>query len=177
MFRLETDRLVIRPWTDDDRGDFRTMMDDPAVTHYLWRAGRPYADAEVDEWFARQARQLAEFDVCMGAVIEKSTGRLLGLSGTQPLGTTGDLEIGWIFRRDAWGHGYATEAGGAAMRHVLETLARPRVVAIIDPDNEPSKRVAARLGMQYERRYTGVELGYRKPEVVVDLFFKVVPGL
>lgn len=171
MFRLETERLIIRPWTDADRPAYRAMVDDAEVTRYV-HGGRPYTDAEVDEWFARQARQLAEHDVCMGAVIEKSSGRFVGLSGTQPLGTTGDLEIGWIFVRDAWGHGYATEAGAAAMRHVLETLARPRVVAIIDPDNLPSKRVAARLGMQYEARYTGAQLGHRVPEIVVDLFVK-----
>ena len=109
----------------------------------------------------------------MGAVIEKSSGRLIGIAGTQPLGTTGDLEVGWIFARDRWGLGYATEAGEACMRYVLETLARPRVVAIIDPDNEPSKRVAARLGMQYEARYTGAQLGHRMPEIVVDLFFRM----
>jgi RimJ/RimL family protein N-acetyltransferase len=171
MFRLETDRLVIRPWQTDDRPAFTALMSHPEVTHYV-HGGLPYSEEEVDEWFARQARQLAEHDVCMGALIEKSTGRLAGLAGTQPLGTTGNLEIGWILARDAWGLGYATEAGGAAMRHVLETLARPRVVAIIDPDNEPSKRVAARLGMKYEARYTGEQLGHRKPEIVVDLFFR-----
>ncbi|MGH9143776.1 MAG: GNAT family N-acetyltransferase, partial [Thermoanaerobaculia bacterium] len=132
--------------------------------------GQPYTDAEVDAWFERQARQLAEHDVCMGALIEKSTGRLAGIAGTQPLGTTSDLEVGWILARETWGRGYATEAGAVSMRHVLETLARPRVVAIIDPGNEPSKRVAARLGMKYEARYTGAELGHRMPEIVVDLF-------
>ncbi len=105
-------------------------------------------------------------------MIEKESHRLIGIAGAQPLGTTGDLEIGWIFSRVSWGHGYATEAGGAAMRHVLETLGRPRVVAIIDPPNEASKRVAARLGMTYEARYTGVQLGHRHPEIVVDLFFR-----
>ena len=69
-----------------------------------------------------------------------------------------------------WGRGYATEGGGAAMRHVLETLGRPRVCAIIDPGNEPSIRVVQRLGMQYEGRVTGAQLGHRKPAIVVDLF-------
>jgi [ribosomal protein S5]-alanine N-acetyltransferase len=169
MFLLETERLVIRPWQPDDRPAFASLMSHPDVTHYV-HGGRAYSEAEVDEWLARQARQLAEDGVCMGALIEKSTGHLAGLAGTQPLGTTGNLEIGWILAREAWGRGYATEAGGAAMRHVLETLARPRVVAIIDPDNEPSKRVAARLGMKYEATYTGEQLGHRLPEIVVDLF-------
>jgi ribosomal-protein-alanine N-acetyltransferase len=134
--------------------------------------GQPYAEDEVDEWFTRQARQLAEHDVCMGALIEKATGRLVGIAGTQPLGTTGNFEIGWWLARDVWGRGYATEAGGAAMRHVLETLGHKRVVAIIDPDNEPSKRVVGRLGMHYESRVTGEQLGHRKPQIVVDLFAK-----
>jgi RimJ/RimL family protein N-acetyltransferase len=56
------------------------------------------------------------------------------------------------------------------MRHVLETLGRRRVVAVIDPPNEPSKRVVARLGMKFEGTFTGVQLGHRKPEIVVDLF-------
>jgi ribosomal-protein-alanine N-acetyltransferase len=171
MFRLETDRLLIRPWRDDDRGSFIALTNDPAVMQYV-HGGLPYTEDEVDEWFSRQARQIAEHEVCMGALIEQATGQFLGLSGVQPLGTTGQLEIGWILAREAWGKGYATEAGAAAMRHVLETLGRSRVVAIIAPDNEPSKRVAARLGMQYDARYSGTQLGHRKPEIVVDLYFR-----
>ena len=176
MFSLETERLLIRPWVDpDDRAAFLALASDPEIMRYVHR-GEPYTPAEVDEWFARQARQLRENDVCMGAMIEKATGKLIGLAGTQPLGTTGDLEIGWWLARDVWGRGYATEAGGAAMRHVLETLGRERAVAIIDPPNEASKRVAARLGMHFVKRTTGVELGHRKPEIVVDYFVRERDG-
>jgi RimJ/RimL family protein N-acetyltransferase len=171
LFGLETARLSIRPWRAEDRSAFLAIMQDAEVMHFL-NGGRPFTDTQADEWLARQARQLAEHDVCMGAVFEKESGRLAGISGVQPLGTTADLEIGWIFSRDVWGRGYATEAGRAAMEHVLDTLGRSRVVAIIDPDNEPSKRVAARLGMQLEARYTGAQLGHRMPEIVVDLFYR-----
>lgn len=171
MFSLETERLLIRPWQQDDRAAFTALTHDPEVMRYV-HGGLPYSEAEVDEWFNRQGRQMREYDLCMGAMIEKASGRLVGIAGTQPLGTTGDLEIGWWLAREVWGRGYATEAGGAAMRHVLETLRRPRVVAIIDPGNEASKRVVARLGMDYEGVYTGVQLGHRKPDIVVDLFFR-----
>ena len=170
MFGLETDRLIIRPWVESDRPIFAELTRDPAVMRYV-HAGLPYTEDEVEEFFTRQARQLAQHNVCMGAVIEKSTGRFIGLSGVQPVGRE-HLEIGWIFAREAWGKGYATEAGAAAMKHVLETLGRSRVIALIDPPNEPSKRVAARLGMQYEGQFTGAQLGHRKPEMVVDVFFK-----
>ena len=96
MFGLETDRLIIRPWHAEDRPAFTTLMSDPAVMQHV-HGSLPFTETEVDDWLGRQSRQLAQHDVCMGAVIEKATGRLIGLSGTQPLGTTGDLEIGWIF--------------------------------------------------------------------------------
>ena len=176
MFVLETERLLIRPWTPADRNGFAMLTQDPEVMKHV-HAGKPYTEAEIDEVLGRQARQLEEHGVCMGALIEKTTDRIVGVCGTQPLGTTGDLEIGWWLARDVWGRGYATEAGGAAMRHVLETLNRPRVVAIIHPENEPSKRVVARLGMAYEKRVTGVEIGHRSPDLVVDLFSRGRSGV
>jgi len=169
MFLLETERLLIRPWQPADRPALKAFTQDPEVMRYV-HGGLPYSEAELDEFLSRQARQLAEHDLCMGALIEKSTGRVVGVCGTQPLGTTGDLEIGWWLGRDVWGRGYATEGGGAAMRHVLDTLGRSRVVAIIDPGNEPSIRVVQRLGMHLEGRVTGAQLGHRKPDIVVDLF-------
>lgn len=171
MFRLETERLVLRPWEPEDRAAFHALTLDPEVMRYV-HAGLPYRDEEIDEFFSRQARHLAQHGVCMAAMIEKGSGRIVGIGGTQPAGTTGLFEIGWWLAREVWGRGYATEAGGAAMRHVLDTLGHTRVIALIDPDNDPSKRVVGRLGMQYDARYTGAQLGYRLPDITVDLFYK-----
>lgn len=171
MFEIISDRLRIRPWTAEDRARLEAITSDREVMHHI-HGGEPFSGEEVDGFLARQVQQLADFGFCMGALVETASGSIVGIAGTQPLGTTGQLEIGWILAREAWGRGYATEAGAAAMRYVLETLGRSRVVAIIDVENEPSKRVAARLGMQWEGRYTGEQLGHRKPEIVVDLYFR-----
>lgn len=171
MFRLETERLLIRAWRPDDRAAFVAIHADSEVTRYI-HGGVPFDDREVDAYLERQARQLAELDMCMGALVERSSGEVIGVAGVQPLGTTGDLEIGWTLARPAWGKGYAREAGRAAMAHVLETLRRPRVVAIIDCGNQASKRVAVSLGMEYDRTYTGSELGHRMPEIVVERYFR-----
>ena len=168
---LETERLLIRPWAAGDREAFTAMASDRELMHYV-HGGTPFSEAEIDEFLGRQARQFAELQVCMGAMVEKERGAVVGVAGVQPLGTTGDLEIGWWLSSEVWGRGYATEAGGAAMRHVLETLQRPRVVAVIDPPNEASKRVVARLGMEFEATYTGTQLGHRRPELVLDLFYR-----
>jgi RimJ/RimL family protein N-acetyltransferase len=171
MFRLETPRLLIRPWEPADRAAFTAMARDPVVMRFVHR-GEPYTEEEVDGFLERQARQLAQFDVCMGAMVEKTSGRVIGVAGTQPLGKSDDFEIGWWLARDEWGHGYATEAGAAALNHVLETLNRPRAVAIIDPGNDASVRVTERLGMRYDGRYTGAQLTHRLADIVVDLFVR-----
>jgi RimJ/RimL family protein N-acetyltransferase len=171
MFRIETVRLIIRPWSDDpdDRASFVGMASDPDVMRYV-HDGTPFTPAEVEEFLARQARQLAEHGFCMGALVEKQGGRVVGVAGAQPLGTTGELEIGWWVARDRWGRGYATEAGRGVLAHVLETLGHARALAIIDVDNAPSRRVADRLGMSLVGRRTGADLGHRRPEIVVDLY-------
>jgi RimJ/RimL family protein N-acetyltransferase len=169
MFQLETERLLIRPWQPEDRPAFAVMANDPEVMRYV-HGGVPLSEEESDEFMARQARQLTTHSVCMGAMVEKSSRRIVGVAGVQPLGA--ELEIGWWLARDVWGRGFATEAGRAAMNHVLDTLARPRVLAIIDPGNVPSQRVVERLGMRLEGRKTGVELGHRKPDIVVDVFVR-----
>jgi RimJ/RimL family protein N-acetyltransferase len=175
MFQLETERILIRPWGENERDTFVRITGNPEVTRFV-HGGTPYSEQEITDFFARQVRQLAEHDVCMGALVEKASGYVVGIAGVQPLGTTGDLEIGWILAREAWGKGYATEAGRAAMDHVIGTLGRPRVVAIIDPPNAASKAVAARLGMKYDRLWTGVELGHRLPHLSVDLFYREREG-
>lgn len=171
MFSLETRRLIIRPWEPADRPAFTSMARDPEVMRYVHH-GEPYSEEEIDEFLGRQARQLAETGVCMGAMVEKGSGRVVGVAGTQRLGRSNDFEIGWWLARDAWGQGYATEAGAAAMQHVFDALDRSRAVAIIDPGNSPSVAVAMRLGMSYDRRYTGLELMHRLPHIVVDLFYR-----
>lgn len=171
MFQLETERLIIRPWEGRDRAAFTGMARDPEVMRFVHR-GEPYTDEEIDAFMARQAKNLADAGACMGAMVEKSSGRVVGVAGTQPLGRTPDFEIGWWLAREAWGRGYATEAGAAAMQHVFDVVGKPRAVAIIDPGNDASVAVALRLGMTYDRRYTGAELTHRLADIVVDLFYR-----
>ena len=166
---LESERLIVRPWRAEDRESFAAMARDPEIMRFI-RGGVAFTDPEIDEFLARQARQESEFGVSMGAMVEKASGRVVGVAGTQPLGTTGHYEVGWWVARDCQGRGYATEAGAAAKRYLFETLGHSRVLAIIDPGNEASVRVAKHLGMRYDRRVTGAELGHRRPEIVVDLF-------
>jgi RimJ/RimL family protein N-acetyltransferase len=62
-----------------------------------------------------------------------------------------ELELGYALARSHWGKGYATEAAKAALEYCLSVAGQPRTVAIIDPLNHASIRVAEKIGMAFER--------------------------
>jgi RimJ/RimL family protein N-acetyltransferase len=86
------------------------------------------------------------------AVEEKATGDLVGRVGCwKPEGWPG-MEIAWTLRRESWGRGFATEAARAALRHAFEVLKQTHIISLIHPENEPSIRVARRIGLRIEGR-------------------------
>jgi ribosomal-protein-alanine N-acetyltransferase len=168
-FRIETERLIIRPWAPPDEPGFRQMVADPEMMRYISH-GQPWSEERIAEFFARQNRHLAARGHCLGALIERATGRIAGLSGLQPMGTTADVEIGWWVMRDRWGRGLGTEAGAGALRHAWETLGLRRVTAVALPANRASIHIMEKLGMRYERHATGRELGLAAPDVEVVVY-------
>jgi [ribosomal protein S5]-alanine N-acetyltransferase len=174
-FRLDGARLLIREWRAEDEPGFRAMVSDPVMMRYMG-GGVPWPEARIAEFFARQERHLAAHGCCMGALVERSTARLAGVAGIQPMGKTSDFEVGWWVVRELWGHGLATEAGAAALRFGWEVLGLERIAAIAAPDNLASRRVMEKLGLRYQRQATGAELGLTVPDVEVVLYLATRPG-
>ncbi len=145
---IETERLVLRHWTDADRPLFHAHCNDPVVMRYMGPLmTRAESDAKLD--------QMAAFDASHGysfrAVERLADGALLGLCGLKPgaPGTPieGKVEIGWRFARFAWGHGYAYEAARASLDWAWANLDVPEVWAITTAANQASRRLMDRLGM------------------------------
>jgi len=85
------------------------------------------------------------------AVEDRESGRFVGRCGLQVHRLwPDDVELGWGIDPELWGRGYASEAATAALEHAFETVALPRVVSIVHPENIASIRVAEKLG---ERPY------------------------
>jgi RimJ/RimL family protein N-acetyltransferase len=152
--RVETERLLLREWRGEDLDAYAAMYADPEVTRFL---GGP-ADRE-DAW--RRMAMMAGHWVVRGYgnwVLERrEDGRMIGRAGLwRPEGWPG-LEVGWLLARDAWGHGYATEAGRAACQWARRELGADELISIIAVGNAASRRVAERLGMavREERDFRG----------------------
>ncbi|WP_328804130.1 GNAT family N-acetyltransferase [Roseibium aggregatum] len=148
---LETERLILRPWQEDDREPFARLNADPEVMRYFPSAlTREKSDALID--IARERTR--EDGFCFSPVEEKATGRFLGFVGlsrpryASPLPFDPCIEIGWRMDRSVWGQGYATEAARAWIGFGFETLGLNEIVSFTAVPNQPSQRVMQRLGMR-----------------------------
>jgi RimJ/RimL family protein N-acetyltransferase len=148
---LETDRLVLRMFREEDLDAYAAMCADPDVMRYL---GDGKALTRGEAW--RQMAlilghwQLRGFG--LWAVEERATGALLGRIGFfQPEGWPG-FELGWMLRRASWGKGYATEGATRALAHAFTAMGRDHLISLIRPPNRASIGVAERLGQTLEGR-------------------------
>jgi RimJ/RimL family protein N-acetyltransferase len=148
---LVTERLLLRGLELSDFDAYAAICADPEVRRYLGDGlplERPAAWREMafllGHWNLRGFGQWA--------VVERGSGQLVGRAGLwQPEGWPG-LEVGWVLGRAYWGRGFATEAAQAALDYAFEALGARHVISLIRPENQPSIRVAKRLGERYERR-------------------------
>ena len=145
---LRTDRLLLRPWREDDLEPFAALNADPAVMeHFASPLGRPESDAFVARIMAHFAREGFGF----WAVEAPGVAPLVGLVGlARPAFEapfTPCVEIGWRLAREHWGKGYATEAARASLRYGFEQLSLDEIVAFTVPGNVRSRAVMERIGM------------------------------
>jgi RimJ/RimL family protein N-acetyltransferase len=87
------------------------------------------------------------------AVVDQSSHDVIGYCGLfyfPEINGRAEVEVGYRLRRAAWGNGYATGAAQAVRDYAFSTLGIKRLIAIIDPSNLASIRVAEKIGMHYE---------------------------
>ena len=144
---LDTPRLLLRPWRDDDVEAFVAMFDDPAVMAFLMPADRPTIDATV-------GRIRAHFDrhgFGWWAAELKETGAFIGFIGLVHIPFeahfTPAVEVGWRLASAYWGQGYATEGARASLEAAFTRLGLADIVSITVPANARSRRVMERIGM------------------------------
>ena len=146
---IETERLILREWRAEDAAEMKRHCNTPAVMRWLGPLNPPeYYVAMV----ARQQAMVADHGHCFWVVERKEDGAFLGMCGIkrcdpESVGLTGEFEIGWRLREDAWGKGYAREAATAALDHAFGTLGAKRVIALTVDGNSDSWGLMLRLGM------------------------------
>jgi len=158
---LETERLYLRRLTHQDRDALCAIMQDDITMKAYERA---FTDEEVDQWLERQLTRYEEDGFGLWAVVDKASEEVIGQCGLtmQPVGDERVVEIGYLFRRDRWHCGYATEAAVACRKYAFEVLGVDEVFSIIRDSNLASQAVARRNGMEvrstFVKHYRGVDM-------------------
>jgi RimJ/RimL family protein N-acetyltransferase len=140
---LETERLILRAWRDDDLDAYAAMVADPETMRFL---GGPLARPDAWRSMAGMLGHWVLRGHGMWAVERKGDGALIGRIGVQRPESWPAIEVAWTLGRPYWGQGYATEAAKASLDWGFETLPVPKLVSYIDSENVPSQNVAKRLG-------------------------------
>ncbi|MFE4857882.1 GNAT family N-acetyltransferase [Streptomyces sp. NPDC056670] len=155
---LETERLVLRPFTEADVDDLVALDNDPEVMRFI-NGGRPASRADIAE---RALPRLLRDYSCWGnrgfwAVEEKATGVFLGWFEFRPVDehSSATVELGYRLNKAAWGRGYATEGARALIREGFTRLGVERVTANTMTVNTRSRRVMEKSGLTFLRHFTG----------------------
>jgi RimJ/RimL family protein N-acetyltransferase len=146
--RLTTARLLLREWRDADRQPFAELNADPRVAEFL---SGPLDRAASDALVERIRQVWAADGYGLWAIERSEDGAFIGFVGLSSpafeAAFTPCVEVGWRLAPTAWGHGYATEAGRAALRFGFEDLGLAEIVSFTVPANVKSRAVMERLGM------------------------------
>ncbi|QKV17267.1 GNAT family N-acetyltransferase [Oricola thermophila] len=146
--RIETQRLVLRPWEERDRDLFFEINSDPQVMEFFpFRRTREQADAFFDQLMRDQRQRLV-----FPAAELRDTGECIGFCGLHegdlaPQFPAGTIEVGWRLAARHWGNGYATEGALAALEFAFSEIDLPEVVSFAVHDNRRSTAVMERIGM------------------------------
>jgi RimJ/RimL family protein N-acetyltransferase len=145
---LETARLLLRPWRQEDLDPYARICADPEVTRYVTG---PLSRQESEEQVSRFVRHWEERGFGLWAVEYRASGAFIGFIGLLhqhdwPIGED-KTEVGWRLDRAFWGQGLATEGAQTSVRYGFEQLGLERIISIINPKNLASRRVAEKAGL------------------------------
>ena len=157
----QTDRLVLREMTEDDLPTLKEILQDPqAMIAYEG----PFSDAETADWLSKQFSNYREYGHGLWAVTLRQTGEMIGQCGITWQNIDGQhvQEIGYLFKRAFWHHGYAAEAARACRDWAFANLDAAEIFSIIRDINIASMNVAIRCGMtirsRFVKHYRGVDM-------------------
>lgn len=150
---LETDRLVLRRFTEDDVDHLYDLNSDRDVMWFL-NGGEPTPRAEVRDRIVPFFLSFYEqFDgLGFWAAEAKASGDFLGWFHLRPT-EDGSIDLGYRLRKTAWNKGYATEGSRALIRKSFTDLGVQRVVAHTMAVNHASRRVMEKCGLVFVRSY------------------------
>jgi ribosomal-protein-alanine N-acetyltransferase len=149
---LQTERLVLRPFREEDLDDLAALYADPEVMRFLGE-GRAKTREQTRVLLERAIEQCRRHGFGIWALRDRQDGRFVGRARVAYLHGLGDAELSYTLARRCWGRGLATEAVREVLRHALAVLRLPRVLGVAQVENIASQQVMRKAGMTLRGPY------------------------
>jgi len=150
-FRIETDRLIIRPFEERDISSSYKMNLDPEVSKYTGDGG-VVSKTEIERRIKEHVfGDYKIYGFGRFAVELKSTGEFIGFTGLKYLDDMDEVDIGFRFMSQYWGKGYATESALPCIEYGFKTLGLKSIIGLVLPENKGSINVLKKLGFKFEK--------------------------
>lgn len=147
---IQTKRLILRQWNNEDLEPFAKMNADPLIRKYFASILTQAESDKIAKLFSSEIENLGYGFWALSAI---NVSNFIGFTGIKPVDFeshfTPAFEIGWRLAREYWGSGYATEAAKAALIYGFEHLDLDEVVSFTNIDNRRSRLVMERIGMKH----------------------------
>ena len=145
---LETERTMLRSFTDNDLDALHLLHSDPNVMKYLVGGVRKNRDATAMD-LKKYIDHEKNFGFGKWATIHKKTGDFIGRSGLVTVPGSEEIDLGYALHQKFWGQGYATEIAKALIAYCKKNLPARPIVGLIKEGNENSVKVLNKVGLQF----------------------------
>ena len=149
MHLLESPRLFLREFREEDAADLLALNSDPQVLRFT--GDKPFASEKEARSFVRNYDHYRRYGIGRWAVLEKCSESFLGWCGLKYQPESDETDVGFRFSRSHWNKGFATEAAMTCLRFGFEQKNLTMIVGRATRANHSSVRVLEKLGMTYSK--------------------------
>jgi ribosomal-protein-alanine N-acetyltransferase len=156
---IATKRLTLRPFNEADVEPLYLILNDGDVLRYFPNPSAPPRD-RVERLVSNILAHWQEHGFGWWALEQPAEPGLMGWCGLTFLPETVETEVAYCLGKPHWGKGFATEAASASLRFGFQTIALPRIIGLVHPENRASAHVLEKLGMSLidRNRYFGMDV-------------------
>lgn len=150
--KLDTERLTLRLLQQDDISDFIQLSNDPSLNNFSTGRYENMTEAKASAFIQENLQQYSQIGLSRFGVFLKDQSTLIGICGLFKMSENpfkDQIAIGYRFIGSQWGNGYAQEAAAKMLWYGLNIIGQKEIMALIDPVNSRSVRVAHKLNLNY----------------------------
>lgn len=154
---LETSRLILRAFDQEDASTLHQILSEPGVLRYF-PSDKPPPLERVEKLIESHRKHWADNEYGWWAVEDKGNGVLVGWCGLGHLEETDEVEIKYLLRRSHWGRGIATEAAAPCIDYAYRETDLETIIGLTHSENIASQKVLKKIGLSFrnEAEYFGM---------------------